>query len=162
RWTRADVVGWGTPVRLDAYAPDGRWYSNDPQIIGTVSGAEATRLIPDVRAAVDSYPWGQRGDYVLWPGPNSNTFVAYVLRQVPDLGLTLPPHAVGRDWAGPGPTAILDAGGDLHLSVSGLAGLSLGPRTGLEIHLLGLAAGIDILRPAVKLPGIGRIGAPAG
>ncbi|WP_371156650.1 DUF3750 domain-containing protein [Jannaschia sp. 2305UL9-9] len=158
RWTRAEVVGWGTPVRIDAYAPDARWYSNEPWIVGSVSGDAATRLIPEVRASIADYPWGGRGDYVIWPGPNSNTFVGHVLRQVPDLGVTLPPHAVGRDWAGSGLTASVDSGGDLHVSVSGLAGLSAGPRTGFEVHLLGQALGVDILRPALKLPGIGRLG----
>lgn len=158
RWTRAEVVGWGTPVRIDAYAPDARWYSNEPWIVGSVTGADAARLIPAVEASIRDYPWGNRGDYVIWPGPNSNTFVGHVLREVPGLGLTLPPHAVGRDWTGPGLTAGMDAGGDVHLSLSGLAGFSAGPRTGLEVHLLGQALGIDILRPALKLPGIGRLG----
>ncbi|UWQ18553.1 DUF3750 domain-containing protein [Jannaschia sp. M317] len=161
RWTRAEVVGWGRPVRRDAYAPDARWYSNDPWIVGSVQGDAASSLIPAVEDAVAAYPWGDRGDYVIWPGPNSNTFVAHVLREVPALGLTLPPHAVGRDWTGPGVNAQQDEGGDLHLSWNGLAGLSLGPRTGVEMHLLGQAFGLDLLRPAVKLPGIGRIGTPA-
>lgn len=157
-WTRAEVVGWGTPVRINAYVADARWYSNEPWIVGTVSGPEAARLIPAVRDAITDYPWGKRGDYVIWPGPNSNTFVSHVLRQVPALGVTLPPHAVGRDWAGPGLTGDVDAGGDLHLSLSGLAGISVGPRTGFEVHLLGQALGFDVHRPAIKLPGIGRIG----
>ena len=25
-WTRYDVVGWGNPVRMNGWAPDGRWY----------------------------------------------------------------------------------------------------------------------------------------
>jgi len=31
---------------------------------------------------------------------------------------------------------------------------------GVELNLLGLSAGIDLRRPALKLPGIGRIGMP--
>lgn len=161
RWTRADVVGWGAPVRIDAYAPDARWYSNRPWIVGSVEGPEAATLIPGVERAIRDYPWSGRGDYVIWPGPNSNTFVAHILRAVPEIGLTLPPHAVGRDFTGTGPTATRDAGGDVHLSWSGLAGLSAGPRTGLELHLLGQVFGLDLLRPALKLPGIGRVGLPA-
>lgn len=157
-WSRADVVGWGLPVRIDAYAPDARWYSNEPYFVGSVTGAEAAALVPKVQEAIRDYPWNARGAYRIWPGPNSNSFVAHVLREVPEIGVTLPPHAVGKDWMGDGLRVIRDAGGDVHLSIWGYAGLSVGPRTGIEINLLGQAFGLDILRPAVKLPGIGRVG----
>ena len=157
-WTRADVVGWGRPVRRDAYAADGRWYSNLPQIVGDVSGPAAEALIPRVEEAVARYPFAEPGAYVIWPGPNSNTFVAHVLREVPELRIALPPHAVGKDYLGPGLVALRDAGNDLHLSLGGYAGLSLGPRSGVEINLLGQTFGVDLRRPALKLPGIGRVG----
>ena len=32
---------------------------------------------------------------------------------------------------------------------------------GVEINVLGLSFGIDVMRPALKLPGIGRLGMPA-
>ena len=31
---------------------------------------------------------------------------------------------------------------------------------GIEVSILGLTTGIDFLRPAIKLPGFGRIGMP--
>ncbi|MEM7710002.1 MAG: DUF3750 domain-containing protein [Pseudomonadota bacterium] len=161
RWTRHDVVGWGAPVRRDAYAPDARWYSNAPQIVGTVTGPRATAAIPKIEAAIAGYPWSAPGAYTIFPGPNSNTFVAHILRAVPELHLTLPPHAVGRDWLGPGLRATRSAAGDLHLSASGLLGFSVGPRVGVELHALGQAFGVDVLRPALKLPAIGRVGLPA-
>jgi hypothetical protein len=160
-WTRAEVVGWGRPVRIDAYAADARWFSNAPRIVGAARGTAAAALIPRLERAVADYPWSGPGDYVIWPGPNSNSFVAHLLRALPELGLTLPPHAVGRDWTGPGPRLTRDAGGDVHLSWSGLAGLAWGPLAGVELHLLGQAFGLDLLRPALKLPGIGRVGLPA-
>ena len=156
RWTRHDVVGWGNPVRRDAYPPDGRWYSNKPWIVGTVAGPAAAAAIPRLERAVADYPWAGRGDYRIWPGPNSNTFVEHLLREVPALGMTLPPNAVGRTWTGR--LASRDAGGDLHLSAWGYAGLSLGPRTGLELHLLGQSVGLDLRRPGLKLPSLGRFG----
>lgn len=161
RWTRAEVVGWGAPVRIDGYAPDARWYSNEPWVVGAVEGPRAAALLPRLEAAIRDYPWSGRGDYVIWPGPNSNSFVAHLLRAVPEIGVVLPPQAAGRDWTGPGPRATRDAGGDLHLSWSGLVGLSIGPRAGLELHALGQAFGLDLSRLALKLPGIGRVGRPA-
>ncbi|WP_179378913.1 DUF3750 domain-containing protein [Jannaschia marina] len=157
-WTRAEVVGWGRPVRRDAYAPDARWYSNEPFLIGSLVGEAAAALVPAIEATVDAYPFAERGSYVMWPGPNSNTFVAHVLREHPEIGVALPPHAVGKDYLGAGLRARRDAGGDLHLSAWGYAGLSVGPRRGLEINLLGQTFGLDLAHPALKLPGIGRVG----
>jgi hypothetical protein len=45
-WTRWEVVGWGTPVRRNAYAPDAHWYSNVPEIIATLEGPPAAAAIP--------------------------------------------------------------------------------------------------------------------
>lgn len=157
-WSRADVVGWGRPVRRDAYAPDGRWYSNDPFTVASVTGPDAAALIPQLESAIAAYPWAAIGSYRIWPGPNSNTFVAHVLREVPGIGAVLPPNAVGRDWLGPGLVAARDTGGDWSLSAWGYAGLSIGPRSGFEINLLGQTFGLDLARPALKLPGIGRVG----
>lgn len=159
RYTRYDKVGWGRPVRQNAYAADARWYSNAPFIVKAVHGDKAQSLIPAINQAVASYPHSDRGDYRIWPGPNSNSFVAHVLRAVPEIGAVLPPHAVGRDYLANGSFAAIDPDGrDAHLSLFGLAGLSAGLRSGIEFHLLGQAVGIDLARPAVKLPAIGRIG----
>jgi hypothetical protein len=40
----------------------------------------------------------------------------------------------------------------------GLLGFSVGWVEGIEVNVLGLVTGIDIRRPALKLPGFGRIG----
>lgn len=161
-YERYEKVGWGRPVRRNAHPPDGLWYSNPPFVVKAVTGAQAERLMPQVRAAIERYPWFRPGDYVIWPGPNSNSFVAHVLNAVPALGASLPPHAIGRDYR-PGLLVFEhDADWtDYRLSLGGYAGLALGRDTGLEINFLGLVAGIDILRPALKLPGFGRI-APWG
>lgn len=157
-WTRWEVVGWGTPLRRNAYAADAHWYSNAPDILATIEGEAATAAIPKLQAAIDAYPYSQRGDYTIWPGPNSNTFVGYLLRAVHELDATLPPHAVGKDWLGPGLQTERDAGGDWHLSWNGWVGGSFGSRTGVELHLLGQSLGVEWERPAVKLPGVGRLG----
>lgn len=157
-YDRYDVVGWGRPVRHNAYAPDGRWYSNVPQIVHTVRGKAAERAIPKLEAAIKSYRWSDRGDYTIWPGPNSNTFVASVLAAVPEIGGRVPPTAVGRDypadgrWIGRGPA------GGFRVTLNGLAGFTVGAIEGIEIHLLGLVAGIEFRRPALLVPGVGRIG----
>lgn len=159
RYTRYDVVGWGRALRVDAYAADGRWYGDTPRILLTLSGDEAARAIPAIRRAVVAYPHAGAGAYVIWPGPNSNTFVATIARQVPELAPALLPTAIGKDFAGwPVYAGTTPSGTGGQISLGGLLGLTLGWVEGLEINVLGLVAGIDVRRPALKLPGWGRIG----
>jgi hypothetical protein len=157
RYTRFDKVGWGSPVRTNGWVPDGRWFGNAPQPILLLQGEEAARLIPKIRAAVASYPFRNGGEYRAWPGPNSNTFVAHVMREVPELDAPLPPTALGKDWLAswigwtPSHTGI-------QVSAGGFFGLSVGWVEGIEFNFLGLVAGIDLRRPALKIPAWGRVG----
>jgi hypothetical protein len=155
---RYDKVGWGSPVRLNAYPADARWYSNAPVIVRKVSGKEAERLIPRIETAIAAYPYSHPGDYRIWPGPNSNSFVAHVLSAVPELGARMPPNAIGRDYA-PGFVSILwsPATRDLHATLGGYLGFSAGVTKGLELHFLGLVAGIDITEPGLKIPAFGTL-----
>lgn len=158
RYERYDKVGWGAPIRRNNYAADARWYSNEPEIIASLNGPPAARLIPAIDAAIAAYPWASQNGYRLYPGPNSNTFIAHILRSVPDIGTSLPPNAVGRDFLPAGDFIHLAPDGrDLSLSLYGLAGLSLGARSGFELHLFGLVAGVDFHRPAIKVPAWGLV-----
>lgn len=161
RYHRFEVVGWGRPVRHDIYPADGYWYSSKPELQFEISGAQAQALIPKIENAIQNYPYFQYGSYRIWPGPNSNSFIAYVIRNVPELQAALPPTAMGKDfigyntWISPTPS-----NSGWQLSLGGYAGISLAMVEGLEINVLGLVAGIDFLNPAIKLPGFGRIGLP--
>jgi len=157
-WRRYDVVGWGDPVRTNFRDPDGRWYGNVPQVVLDLRGEAATKAIPKIEAAVKEYKYASAGDYRIWPGPNSNTFVATVLRAVPELGITMPPNAVGRDFR-PYPYAgLTDSRTGVEASAWGLLGVKLGWVEGVEVNVLGLVAGLDLRHPALKLPGFGRVG----
>ena len=161
RWTRYDVVGWGNPVRTNNWPVDGRWYGSVPQILADVSGHEAELLIPRIEAAVNQYRYAQDGDYSIWPGPNSNSFVAAILRAVPELRVALPPNAIGRDYRPGFYAGLTDSRTGLELNANGVVSLKLGWVEGIEINLLGLVAGLDLRHPALKLPGFGRIGLTA-
>jgi len=160
RWTRYDVVGWGTPVRTNNWPADGRWYGATPTAIADITGAEAEHLIPRVETAVTDYKFARAGDYRIWPGPNSNSFVAAVLRAVPELRLALPSNAVGRDYRGVFYAGLTGSRTGIELNAAGLVSLKIGWVEGLEFNLLGLVAGVDVRHPAIKLPGYGRIGVP--
>ena len=157
-YDRYDKVGWGAPVRRNSRPADGRWYSNEPFIVRELHGEAAGRLIPKIEAAIESYPYSRNGDYRIWPGPNSNSFVAHVLREVPQIGAALPSNAIGRDfWPG-----VISAGwspdaGDFHFTIYGLAGFVVGLTSGFEVHFAGLVAGFDPFRPALKVPAYGRV-----
>ena len=159
-WRRYDVVGWGSPVRLNGWAPDGRWYGNRPQVVLDLRGADAAKALPKVEAAIESYDYVNAGDYRIWPGPNSNTFVATVLRAIPEAETILPANAVGRDFRPLPYVGLTDSGTGVEASLWGLLGVKLGWVEGVEVNFLGLVAGIDLRNPGVKLPGFGRIGLP--
>jgi hypothetical protein len=156
-WTRYDVAGWGSPVKVNNWPPDGRWYGTAPTVVADVSGSEAEALIPRIETAVRAYPYAHAGDYRVWPGPNSNTFVASVLRAVPEIGVEMPPNAIGRDFRPLPYAGISDSGTGVEASLWGLLGVKIGWVEGVEVNLLGLVVGFDLRRPALKLPGFGRI-----
>ena len=157
-WTRYEVVGWGNPVRRDGQPADGYWYGNRPYVVSRTSGTAAARLIPAIEAAIARYPFGSRGSYAVWPGPNSNSFVAWVVRAVPGFDAELPSVAVGKDYLGPGigwaPAA---SGTGYVVSFDGFIGFTLALEEGLEINIAGTAIGLDPGDLAVKLPALGTL-----
>jgi hypothetical protein len=161
RYTRFDKVGWGSPVRTNAWPADARWFGNEPLLVVALDGAEAEGVIPKIRAAVADYHYGHLGDYRVWPGPNSNTFIAHVLSEVPELQAALPPTALGKDYH---PLAevvgLTPSRTGFQVQLGGYVGLTLGWVEGVEVNCLGLVAGFDLRHPALKLPGWGRIGMP--
>lgn len=153
RW---DVVGWGGPpvVRRDFAAADGLWFGKRPRLLLDRRGDGIDALIDRIAAAARDYPHDHA--YRTWPGPNSNTFVAHVARQVPELRLDLPASALGKDWA-PWPRLVLPApsGTGVTLTLAGALGLTLAVEEGIELNLLGFGLGVDVKDMRLRLPGIG-------
>jgi hypothetical protein len=157
-----EVIGWrywrdGNGLTRREGPPDRHWFGAAPQILAELRGAEAAQAIPQIEAAVATYPFASQ--YRTWPGPNSNTFTASVARQVPALRLDLPPTAVGKDYLGPTQVlAAVPSGSGYQISLLGLAGVLAAREEGLEVNLLGMTFGIDPLDLALKVPGLGRLG----
>jgi hypothetical protein len=163
RYTRLEVIGYrvywgGNAVQIRSGTPDAMWFGRYPTLLREIRGdSSLDAIIDQIHVAAEQYPYST--EYRVWPGPNSNTFTAYVGRAIPELRLELPSNAVGKDFLPAGKLlATAPSGTGIQLSISGYFGILLGLEEGIELNVLGLSAGLDFLRPAIKLPGIGRIG----
>jgi hypothetical protein len=162
-YTVYEVNGWrlrrtGSAVSIDHRSPDSRWFGNRPELLADRRGDGADEIITRIEAAVAAYPYA--GSYRVWPGPNSNTFVAHVLRAAPELRADLPATAIGKDYLGLDFVAWSPSGTGAQLNVFGLLGGLAGVEEGVEVNVLGLTFGLDPLDLSVKLPLAGRLGWP--
>ena len=158
-FTRYDVIGWrGTDVVQRNYAlPDGLWYGAQPKLLVDHRGDGVDAMISEIEKAIGSYPYAQT--YRSYPGPNSNTFLAHIGREVPALRLDLPANAIGKDYRPlSDPLGMSPTGHGWQVSLLGLLGLSVGSEEGIEMNILGLDFGIDFNSPGLRLPFVGRLG----
>ncbi|WP_417453818.1 DUF3750 domain-containing protein [Kiloniella sp.] len=162
-YTRLEVIGWrhyrGMPVTsVSTGWPDRNWFGSKPEIYYDLRGKQAAEIIPQIKKAAKTYRFADR--YEAWPGPNSNTFTAHVIRQIPALNVDLPPTAIGKDYLDEDDNfyAAAPSNTGLQLSLYGMAGITLAKAEGLEINILGLNFGIDPDNIALRLPGIGKVG----
>jgi len=100
-YTKYQVIGWRqrrgmSVVSISNDRPDGDWFGAEPVLLLDHRGAAAQALIEAVHAAALNYPFAD--EYVMWPGPNSNSFTAWIGLEVPELGLDLPAKAIGQSW----------------------------------------------------------------
>lgn len=160
-YTVYEVIGWrlrwgDTVLVVRDRAPDERWFGSIPELLADRRGTGVDELIQRVEAAARDYPYA--GQYRLWPGPNSNTFTAWIGRAVPELEMDLPATAIGKDYLGGRILATPPSGRGIQLSLFGLLGVTASAIEGLEVNVLGLIFGVNPLRPALNLPVFGRIG----
>ena len=156
-----EVLGWRLYRGLSTLIvhnrpPDARWFGSEPDIIADLRGDGVDAIIERIAETARNYPYN--GEYRLWPGPNSNTFTAFIGRAVPELKLDLPPTAIGKDYLSGTFFARAPSGTGYQFSLFGLLGLLVGIEEGVEVNLLGLTFGIDAKNPALKLPMAGRVG----
>jgi hypothetical protein len=161
-YSRYEVMGWGVgngapALRVNRTGPDNYWFGSRPDLLVDRRGEGVDALITRIEAAVQAYPYPS--SYRTWPGPNSNTFIAYVGRAVPELRIDLPATAIGKDFIPGGwPVAMSPSGTGAQLSLFGLLGVLAGVEEGLEVNVLSLTFGLDLKRPALKVPVLGRVG----
>jgi hypothetical protein len=158
-WTVYEVIGWrlrwsDSVVVISDRDPDARWYGNEPELYAEKRGAGVDEMIARIDKAARDYPYAN--EYGLWPGPNSNTFTAWLTRSVPELGVDLPGTAIGKDYLR---DKIIDSppsGRGYQLSLGGLLGVTASSVEGFEVNLLGLSFGVG--QSGLKLPFVGHVG----
>jgi hypothetical protein len=160
-FTVHEVMGWrlkrnGTALVARNRPADGYWYGSRPELLGDIRGAGVDAIIQRIEAAVNEYPYPST--YHVWPGPNSNTFTAFVLRKVPELRVDMPPTAIGKDYLGWRSVNKTPSGTGGQVNLFGLVGVAAGIEEGLEVNLLGLNFGVDPKSLSIKLPIVGRLG----
>jgi hypothetical protein len=160
-WTVYEVIGWrlrwSQPVVVARNrTPDAPWFGSQPELYADKRGPGVDELITRIEDVVRTYPY--KDTYTLWPGPNSNTFTAWVARAVPELQVDLPATAIGKDFIGNSVVSSAPSGSGMQVSLAGLLGFSASRIEGLELNVLGLSFGVG--PSGLKLPVVGRIGAP--
>jgi hypothetical protein len=158
-WTVYEVVGWQlrwsqSAILVHSRPPDARWFGAVPELYAERRGPGVDKLIERIDQAARAYPYG--AEYRAWPGPNSNTFTAWITRAVPELQVDLPATAIGKDYLGGSIVGAAPSGSGVQLSLGGVLGLAVSSVDGLEFNLLGLNFGIS--PNGVKLPLVGRVG----
>lgn len=159
-WTVYEVVGWrlrssASAIVVHSREPDARWYGAAPELYVDRRGPGVDELIVRIDKAARAYPYG--AEYRAWPGPNSNTFTAWIARAVPELQLDLPATAIGKDYLGGSIVGAAPSGSGVQLSLGGVLGVAVSGVDGIELNVLGLNFGVS--PNGVKLPIVGRIGA---
>lgn len=160
-WTVYEVIGWrlarsGTVLVIRTREPDVPWFGAEPQLYADKRGAGVDELIARIDKAAHEYPYAKA--YTLWPGPNSNTFTAWITRAVPELECDLPATAIGKDFLGGAVLSRAPSGRGVQLSLSGVLGVSASAVEGVEFNLLGLNFGVG--PSGIKLPLVGKIVTP--
>ncbi|MEA3191702.1 MAG: hypothetical protein QOD26_35 [Betaproteobacteria bacterium] len=161
-WTIYEVIGWrlrwnDSVVAVRHRQPDAPWVGSKAELYADKRGAGVDELIRRIDEAVRDYPYAK--EYTLWPGPNSNTFTAWIGRAVPELGIDLPATAIGKDFMGTTVFSRAPSGRGVQVSLGGLLGFSASGVEGIELNILSLNFGVS--GSGIKLPLIGRIGSPS-
>lgn len=117
---KGKISRWGIRARLDTYGVATAWghlcldalpptkglrvfYSSDKywwgaRLHGFVEGGEgslAQKMAETIELSSKNYPYCHRYAYV---GPNSNTYVQWVINQFPESGFTLPWNSFGKNF----------------------------------------------------------------
>lgn len=153
-WTRVEVWDRG---RMRLRQMDESWacrpmrWERPVQHHALWSGDEARAMGAAILAAAPELGARYEGGYRAWPGPNSNTFIAELLREVDGLDVELDHNAVGKDYTSFLALRPMSEGTGLALDTP-LLGVGVGLLEGVELHALQLQLGVSLFPPGLELP----------
>jgi hypothetical protein len=147
----AGGTSWGH-LHRDLMHPD-RGVGGGACFVAAEWRGEEARSLTRVLADPESYPF--RETYRYWPGPNSNTYAAWVLRQA-GIFCCLDPRAIGKDFLGIAGTLRSTTGFQVETP---LLGLKVDRTSGAELHVLCLTFGLERRPFALRTP-FGRLALP--
>ena len=156
QWWRAEVQGRDVGVVFApiaaASARKELWIDRRAvRLLATIDGEPAHRIAQRLESLCAELDARYAADYLKWPGPNSNTFVADLARELPDLAFVFDGNAVGKDWPGWIDAGLTPSKSGLHLDTP-LLGAAVALREGVELHLLGFTAAVRLFPPSLALP----------
>lgn len=155
RWLRAEVLNESSgaacsPIGAVEARGDWRWSDEAVRVHAVIVGERAQRIAQRIESVTAQLAPRYDGGYEAWPGPNSNTFVRDLSREIPELAFTFDHNALGKDYAW------LRAG--LTPSRTGVEldtwplGFAVALREGFELHVLQLPFAVRVWPPRIALP----------
>lgn len=155
RWLRAEVLNESSgatcsPIRALEARSDWRWDDEPVRVHAVIVGERAQRIAQRIEPVTAQLAPRYGGGYQAWPGPNSNTFVRDLSREIPELAFTFDHNALGKDYAWirarltPSRTGV-------ELDTWPL-GFAIALREGLELHVLQLTFAVRVWPPSIALP----------
>lgn len=121
------------------------------RILSQSDGRSNPHFVSDIRSFAASY---DDSVYKSYPGPNSNTFMEKLIRDVDGVSAILDHNAVGKEK---GYYAGKTAGGTgLELQTPAL-GMAIGLKEGVEVSALGLSGGVSFYPPSIRIPFLPKV-----
>ncbi len=159
-FTRYEIIGWkrnknGHYLHITQATEDNYWYGYKPVKIFELFGEKAEKLIPILKTEIKNYPF--LNTYQAWPGPNSNTFIAYLAKKHSALNVDLPATAIGKDYTPGLYIGSPPSNTGKQLNYQGLIGIIIAKNEGIEFNVLSANFGIDFTPLDIKLPAIGSL-----
>lgn len=134
---------------FEAYSK--RRWGERVRILSQSEGKSNPDFARDIRAFELGY---DDSIYKAYPGPNSNTFIEKMIREVDGVNAILDHNAIGKEH---GFYAGKTTGGTGLKLQTPILGVALGLKEGVEVSMLGFSAGVSIYPPSVRIPFLPKI-----
>lgn len=130
-------------------------FPSKPRLLYELKGKQAEKIIDQIDRLAQIYPY--QFEYEEWFGPNQNTFVAYLVRNIEGMDFAMPSNANGKDYLGLPFYDLTPTKTGYQISYKGMIGMMLSKKEGIEVNIGGIVIGVNPASQEIKLPGFGTI-----